>query len=207
MNIQSFFETINELLLFHIFSYGILETCTGCLNYKEHIHAEFSTCGLFVCLFIFRFLEHKYSFNIKTYNICFFFSIRVFFHEHWRLTRQQGKGGDRLLFHSTTSTRSRTFRHLFRTLQVRWLSHIFKCTACIYQTATRWHLPPYRITIYLIDDLRLSFVCLRDNLILAFCYKNLRQETDGFELASTITLILQANRLTKCASHNICDMK
>ena len=73
MNIQSFFETINELLLFHIFSYGILETCTGCLNYKEHIHAEFSTCGLFVCLFIFRFLEHKYSFNIKTYNICFFF--------------------------------------------------------------------------------------------------------------------------------------
>ena len=28
---------------------------------------------LIVCLFIFRFLEHKYSFNIKTYNICFFF--------------------------------------------------------------------------------------------------------------------------------------
>ena len=73
MNIQSFFETINELLLFHIFSYGILETYSGGLNYKEHIHAEFSTCGLFVCLFIFRFLEHKYSFNIKTYNICFFF--------------------------------------------------------------------------------------------------------------------------------------
>ena len=74
MNIQSFFETINELLLFHIFSYGILETYSGGLNYKEHIHAEFSTCGLFDCLlFIFRFLEHKYSFNIKTYNICFFF--------------------------------------------------------------------------------------------------------------------------------------
>ena len=47
-----------------------------------------------------------------------------------------------------------------------------------------------------------AFVCLRDDLILAFlCYSNLRRETGGFELASTITLVLQANRLTKCASH------
>ena len=39
-------------------------------------------------------------------------------------------------------------------------------------------------------------------MILAFfCYSNLRRETGGFELASTITLVLQANRLTKCASH------
>ena len=55
----------------------------------------------------------------------FFFSIRVFFHGHWRLTGQQGKGGDHILFHSTISTRSQTFRHLFATLHVRWLSHIF----------------------------------------------------------------------------------
>ena len=75
-----------------------------------------------------------------------FFSIRVFFHGHWRITGQQGKGGDHLLFHSTTSTRSRTFRHLFATLHVRWLSHIFNRTASIYQTATRWDLPPYRIS-------------------------------------------------------------
>ena len=43
------------------------------------------------------------------------------------------------------------------------------------------------------------FVCLLDELILCFCYLTL--ETGGFELASTITLVLQANRLTKCASH------
>ena len=70
-----------------------------------------------------------------------FFSIRVFFHGHWWLTEQQGKGGDHFLFHSTTSTRSRTFRHLFATLHVRWLSHIFNRNACIYQTATRWDFP------------------------------------------------------------------
>ena len=80
-----------------------------------------------------------------------FFFNRIFSHRHWRFTGQQGKGGEHLLFHSTTSTRSRTFRHLFATLHVRWLSRIFNRNACVYQTATRWDLPPYRITIWLID--------------------------------------------------------
>ena len=97
-----------------------------------------------------------------------FFSIRVFFHGHWQLTGEQGKRGDHLLFHSTTSTRSRTFRHLFATLHVRWLSHIFNRNACIYQAATRWHLPAYRITIRLIDDVILIFLCLHVELILGF---------------------------------------
>ena len=126
-----------------------------------------------------------------------FFSIRVFCHRHWRLTGLQIKGGDHLLFHSTTSTRSRRFRHLFATLHVRWLSHIFNRTACIYQAANRWDLPPYRITISLTDDVTLSFCLFTwwfDSSF--FCYSNLRRETGGFELASTITLALQANRLT-----------
>ena len=98
----------------------------------------------------------------------FFFSIRAFFYGHWQLTGQQGKGGDHLLFHATTSTRSRTFRNLFATLHVRWLSHVFNRSACIYQTATRWDLPPYRITIWLIDNVMLIFVCLLVELILGF---------------------------------------
>ena len=106
--------------------------------------------------------------NRKRIENMYFFSIRVFFHEHWQLTGQQGKGQDHILFHSTTSTRSRTFRHSFATLHVRWLSHIFNRNACIYQTATRWDLPPYRITIWLIDDVMLIFVCLLVDLILGF---------------------------------------
>ena len=51
---------------------------------------------------------------------------------------------------------------------------------------------------WLIDDP--VFVCLLDELILGFCYSDLTLETGGFELASTITLVLEANRLTKCAS-------
>ena len=113
----------------------------------------------------------------------FFFSLRLFFHGHWKITGQQAKGEDHLLFYSTAFTRSRTFRHLFATLQVRWLSHIFNCNACIYQTATRWDLPPYWITIWLIDDVMLIFVCLLVDLILGFAtairhekpvYSNLR---------------------------------
>ena len=80
-----------------------------------------------------------------------FFSVRVFFHRHWRFTGQQEKEEDHLLFHSTTSTCSRTLRHLFATLHVRWLSRIFNRNICVYQNATRWALPPYQITIWLID--------------------------------------------------------
>ena len=48
---------------------------------------------------------------------------------------------------------------------------------------------------WLIDDA--MFVCLLDELILDFCYSDLILETGGFELASTITPVLQVNRLTK----------
>ena len=77
-------------------------------------------------------------------------------------------------FHSTISTRSLIFRHLFDliyllTLHVRWLSHTFNHVAFIYQIATRWYLPAYRITIWLIDDMMLVFVCLIDDLTLGFC--------------------------------------
>ena len=37
------------------------------------------------------------------------------------------------------------------------------------------------------------FVYLLDELIQGFCYSNLTWETSGFELASTVTLVLQAN--------------
>ena len=62
--------------------------------------------------------------------LAIFFSIGVFFHGHWRLAGQQGKGSDYFLFCSTTSNCSRTFRHLFVTLQVRWLSVTLVAPSC-----------------------------------------------------------------------------
>ena len=45
----------------------------------------------------------------------------------------------------------------------------------------------------LIGDAMLA--CLLDKQILRFCYSDLTWETGGFELASTITLVLQAKRI------------
>ena len=55
----------------------------------------------------------------ETKNLSFFFSVRVFFTDTGLFTGQQRKAEDHFLFHSTTSTRSRTLRHLFATLHVR----------------------------------------------------------------------------------------
>ena len=109
-----------------------------------------------------------------------FFCIRVFFHGHWRLTEQQGEGGDHLFSHCTTFTRSlyhfHPFRHLFATLHARWLSHIFNCTACIYNWINWW-----------CDISFCLFIWWFDSRILL---QQFDTETGGLQLASTITLIL-----------------
>ena len=61
-----------------------------------------------------------------------------------------------------------------------------------------YHLSNYHLSDCLWCNV---FVCLLDELILGYCYSDLTWETGGFELPSTITLVLQANRPTKCASH------
>ena len=103
----------------------------------------------------------------------FFFCEGFFFMDTDDSQDSRGEAEDHFLFHSTTWTRSQIIRHLFATFHVRWLSHIFKCTACIYQTVTRRDLPPYQITIWLVDNVMLVFVCLLDAFILGFCYSSL----------------------------------
>ena len=106
-------------------------------------------------------------------RICFFLSGFSFTDTDVSQDSRGREGTIFFFFHSTTSNFSRTFTHLFTTLLVRWLSHIFNRSACIYQTATWWDLSSYRITICLIDDVKLVFVCLLNDLILGFCYRNI----------------------------------
>ena len=69
---------------------------------------------------------------------CYFFFLSGFsFMDTDDSQDSRGREGDNFLFHSTTSTRLRTLRHLFATLHVRWLSRNFNRNACVYQTATR----------------------------------------------------------------------
>ena len=116
----------------------------------------------------------------KTGLYTFFFLSGFSFMDTNNSQDRWGNAGDHLLFHSTTSTPLQTFRHLFATLHVRWLSHIFDRNTCIYQTATRWakpDWPPYRITIWLIDEVMLIFVCLLVGLILGFVTAILHEKT------------------------------
>ena len=77
----------------------------------------------------------KNALFLKSINI--FFSFRVFLLQTLTTHRTAEEGRDHFLFHSTTSNRSRTFRHWFTTLHIRWISHIFNRATCIYQTASR----------------------------------------------------------------------
>ena len=82
---------------------------------------------------------------------------------------------------------------------MRRLSHIFNCNACVYQTATRWDLGPYPIAIWVID-----WWC---NVCLFTWWIDTRFLLQRFDIGNwriwtrIYCLVLQADRLIKCASH------
>ena len=118
------------------------------------------------------------------------FSYRGFLHRHWRFTGQQEKEEDHLLFHSTTSTRSQTLFYLQFCL---WDDYHVLLIATLVFTRLLLNDIYHLIEIpfeWLIDDA--MFVCSLDELVLGFCYSDFTLGTGGFELASTITLVLQA---------------
>ena len=123
---------------------------------------------------------------LSTRDFVIFFFFCQGFPSRTLTTHKTGGEGRRLSFISLY--RPRTFRHFFPTSHVRWLSHIFNRTACIYlMLHAIYHLIELPFDWF---RMRCYFVCLLDDLILGFCYNNLTWETDGFELASTITLCI-----------------
>ena len=110
-----------------------------------------SNCFPLKFMKFYRIVFFAENIQVTDSKLCIFFFLSGFSSQALTFTGQQGKGGDHILFHATTSTRPGTLRHLFETLHVRGLSRIFNRNACVYQTATRWDLPPYRITIWVID--------------------------------------------------------
>ena len=149
-------------LSLHYFPY--LFTFSLSLHYFPYLFIILSICHTFYC----STRQVRTEFKHLLFSIMFFCLSAVTDTDD----SQDIRGGDHVLFLSTTSTRSQTFRHLFATLPVR-LPHTFNRIACNYQAATRWDLPPYWITIWLIDDVMLIFVCLLADLILGFGYRNL----------------------------------
>ena len=155
----------------------------------QHTHEKiFGTAlsFLFVCLFV-----------------CL--SIRVFFTDND--DSQDSGGREGTIFYSTILLPP-THKHLDIYLQLCiWYDyHVFLIATLVFSRLLldeNYHLIALTFE-WLIDDA--MFVCLLDELILDFCYTDLTLETGGFELASTITLVLQANWLTKCASHPLSSL-
>ena len=85
------------------------------------------------------------------------FFYQGFFSQILMIHRTAGKGrGSSFvpLYHFHPLTNIAMFIYNFvceMTLHVRWLSRIFNRHACVYQTANRWDLPPYQVTILLTD--------------------------------------------------------
>ena len=136
------------------------------------------------------FFTFSNSFPIFQYKTFFPYKHSFFF--------LSGFSSQTLTIHRTAtlqSTRSRTLRHLLATLHVRWISRIFNRNACVYQTATRWDLPPYRITIWVIN-----WLC---NVCLFTWWIDTRFLLQQFDFGNQwiwtrIDYHPFANRLTKC---------
>ena len=87
------------------------------------------------------------AFSKQNHDVSFFFLSGFSFTDTAHSQDSRGKEGT--IFYSTLSL-PLAHEHsdiYFATLHVRCLSHVSNRTACIYQAATRWDLPPYRITI------------------------------------------------------------
>ena len=150
-------------------------------------------------------IKKKNSFFHQLYiNNMYLFFIRVFFHGHWRLTGQQGKREDHLLLHSTSPIYSYLQLcmwdkdHIFLIAPLAFSRLLLDEIYHLIELLFDWLIDCWLID-WLIDDP--MFACLLDDLILDFCHSNRTRETGGLKRASTITLLLQVNRLTKCASH------
>ena len=138
----------------------------------------------------------------KIYFTCrLFFSYQDFLSQTLKIHRTAGEGkGPSFIpiYHFHLLTNTQTF---ICNLGCE-MTHIFLITRLAFSRLLLdeiYHL--IELTILSIDWW--CNVCLLDNLILDFCYSNLKQESSGFELASIITVVLQANQLTKCAGHPI----
>ena len=130
------------------------------------------------------------QFSVIRFFFLFFFSIRVFFTDID--DSQDSRGREGTIFYSTVLL-SPAHEHWDIYLQLyMWDDyHVFLIATLVF---TRLLLDEFFHLIelpfeWLIDDA--MFVCLLDELILGFCYIDLTLETGGFELASTITLVLQ----------------
>ena len=132
-------------------------------------------------------------------KIYLFFSIKVFFTD--TDDSQDSRGREGTIFYSILPLPPAQ-EHLDIFLLNMWDNyHVFLIATLVFTRLLLdeiYHLIELLFE-WLTDDAMLVY--LLDELRLGFRYSDLTLETGRSELASTTTFVLQANQLTKCASH------
>ena len=142
---------------------------------------------------------------LKNLRVCRTISFHFFFLSGVSFTdtddSQDNRGRERTLFYSTLPLPpAHEHGHIYLQFCMWDGYHVFLIPMFVFTRlllSEIYHL--IRLPFdWLINDA--MFVCLLDEWILDFCCSDLTWEAGGFELASTINLALQVNRLTKYAS-------
>ena len=131
-----------------------------------------------------------------------FFSIKIFFTD--TCSSQDSRGREGTTFYSNLPLQP-AHEHSDIYLQLcMWDDyHIFLIATLVFTRLLLdeiYHLVELPFEWLIVNAM---FVCLLHELILGFRYSDLTLETSRFELASTITLVLQANRLSVVVTPNI----
>ena len=108
-----------------------------------------------------------------------FFFYQGFLHRHWRFTGQQGRRGS-IFYSSLPLPPAHGHWDIYLQLCMWNDYHIFLIASLVFTRLLQdeiYHLIELPFE-WLIDDA--MFVCLRDELILGFCYSDLTLETSGF---------------------------
>ena len=103
--------------------------------------------------------QNFYWLGLLMILFCIFFRSEFTF-THTNNARNAGDGNGASLFLSTTSTHSRTFRHLFAGLQLTWLPRILDFSTCNYQAVTQRDLSTlgnkhfiWKLTVFILSIL------------------------------------------------------
>lgn len=96
---------------------------------------------------------------------------------------------------SNIFTRSGIFRHLFVVLHLRWIHSITNSSTYNYQTLAKWNF--WNLSVSCISHFYIIFW-----YYVRYNYSNFPQTDGGFELESTINLLLQTKRLIAQVRHS-----
>lgn len=96
---------------------------------------------------------------------------------------------------SNIFTRSGIFRHLFVVLYLRWIHSITNSSTYNYQTLAKWNF--WNLSVSCISHFYIIFW-----YYVRYNYSNFPQTDGGFELESTINLLLQTKRLIAQVRHS-----